>query len=543
MEEMVAIHQPIIQHPIIPATTAWLDGPRRPASRDPPREPPATAEGLGSIVIGGNEEQTSDPPQEVENRSPSMGTIGRVLSAISNIGRGPQAPRPTRGRSADRTQGGAPPPPQGESDGDSSSYGSDVRTHQNPVAQEPRIPAGQRPEVPIPPSFHEDLFMAAFQMGAAVQAQQAQFLAQAGGFNIGTPPPAPNQPQGEPDPEQPGAGEPPSEQDTTTGAETTDDDSDAETLSFNEGEDRSDYPENTDTDPYEDAENPTGSQAEAEQAPDIEHIDIDDSHNEEAESEVIPEQPSQGDETPKAAVEAAAGVPPEPITTEKEKSKPSKPPAPMGRIDAFTGSIGDWYKLKNSPPQESKKPSPAEPKHGKSPEKKSLATAGEQSAPQVSSSEAASSKEDKEQPSNPTQGEGGSSSTSQAAPAETSAAASEDPKPASSEQKKSEAKAVDEPALRTLNRRRKPINKPRQETKEEKEERERLEKIADVAAKQSAAELIAQEEQEKKKLSDREAKAKQAAAANTEKARDAADRMKKKKEADKAEEKVPRAVT
>ena len=215
----------------------------------------------------------------------------------------------------------------------------------------------------------------------------------------------------------------------------------------------------------------------------------------------------------------------------------------MGRIDAFTGSIGDWYKLKNSPPQESKKPSPAEPKHGKSPEKKSLAMAGEQSAPQVSSSEAASSKEDKEQPSNPTQGEGGSSSTSQAAPAETSAAASEDPKPASSEQKKSEAKAVDEPALRTLNRRRKPINKPRQETKEEKEERERLEKIADVAAKQSAAELIAQEEQEKKKLSDREAKAKQAAAANTEKARDAADRMKKKKEADKAEEKVPRAVT
>ena len=200
------------------STTAWLDAPRRPASRDPPREPPATAEGLGSIVIGGNDEQTSDPPQEVENRSPSMGTIGRVLSAISSIGRGPQGPRPTRGRSADRTQGGAPPPPQGDSDGDSSSYGSDVRTHQKPVAQEPRIPASQRLEVPIPPSFHEDLFMAAFQMGAAVQAQQTQFLAQAGGFNIGTPPPAPNQPQGEPDPEQPGAGEPPSEQGTTTGS-------------------------------------------------------------------------------------------------------------------------------------------------------------------------------------------------------------------------------------------------------------------------------------------------------------------------------------
>ena len=202
------------------------------------------------------------------------------------LGTGPQTPRPTRGRSADRTQGGAPPPPQGDSDGDSSSYGSDVRTHQNPVAQEPRIPVSQRPEGPIPPSFHEDLFMAAFQMGAAVQAQQAQFLAQAGGFNMGTPPPAPNQPQGEPDPEQPGAGEPPSEQDTTTGAETIDDDSDAETLRVNEGEDRSDYPENTDSDPYEDAENPTGSQAEAEQAPDIQQIEIDDSHDEEGESDL-----------------------------------------------------------------------------------------------------------------------------------------------------------------------------------------------------------------------------------------------------------------
>ena len=287
------------------------------------------------------------------------------------------------------------------------------------MAQEPRIPASQRPEVPLPPSFHEDLFMTAFQMGAAVQAQQAQFLAQAGGFNIGTPPPAPNQPQGAPEPEQPGAGEPPSEQDTATGVETIDDDSDAETLRFNEGEDRSDYPENTDTDPYEDAENPTGSQAEAEQAPDIEHIDIDDSRDEEGEAEVIPEQP-QSDLTPETAIEAATGAPPELTVTEEPPSKPSKPPA-------FTGSIGDWYRLKASSPQELKKPSPAEPKHGKSPEKASLAMSGEHSAPQVSSSEATSSKEDKEQPSNPTQGEGGSSSTSQAARAETSAAASEDP--------------------------------------------------------------------------------------------------------------------
>ena len=93
-----------------------------------------------------------------------------------------------------------------------------------------------------------------------------------------------------------------------------------------------------------------------------------------------------------------------------------------------------------------------------------------------------------------------------------------------------------------LHRRRKPLQKPRQETDEEKAERERLEKIADEAAKQNAAELIAQEQKEKQKLTDREARSKQAAAANTEKAREAADKAKKKKEAEKADEKVPRSV-
>ena len=43
-------------------------------------------------------------------------------------------------------------------------------------------------------------------------------------------------------------------------------------------------------------------------------------------------------------------------------------------------------------------------------------------------------------------------------------------------------------------------------------------------------------------MSDKEAKAKQAAAANTERARETADKMKKKKEAEKVEEKLPRAV-
>ena len=44
-------------------------------STDPPREPPATPEGLGSIVIGGNDEPPSGPPEEDENRSSSMGII------------------------------------------------------------------------------------------------------------------------------------------------------------------------------------------------------------------------------------------------------------------------------------------------------------------------------------------------------------------------------------------------------------------------------------------------------------------------------------
>ena len=219
---------------------------------------------------------------------------------------------------------------------------------------------------------------------------------------------------------------------------------------------------------------------------------------------------------------------PESIVIKEKKSDPSKPPV-------FTGSIADWARLKKS--------SPVEPKHGKSPEKESLAKTSEHSSPQAPPSDAASSKEDKEQSSKPAQGEGESSSASQAPPAETSAAAaSEDPKPAPSEQKQSEANPLGESELRKIHRRGKPIQKPRQETEEEKAERERLEKIADDAAKQSAAELIAQEQKEKQKLSDKEAKSRQAAAANTEKAREAADKAKKKKESDKAEEKVPRSV-
>ena len=175
--------------------------------------------------------------------------------------------------------------------------------------------------------------------------------------------------------------------------------------------------------------------------------------------------------------------------------------------------------------------------------------AGEESTPQVTSSEAAPSQETQEGSSNPQQGEGESSSTSQAAPAETSASsAQEAPTTSPSKQKGPTEKSVEAPAsvpkslLQTLNRRRKPISKPPQETDEEKAEREERERIAKEAADKNAAELVDQEKQEKKRLGDREAKSRQAAAANAERAREAADKVKKKTEADKAADKTSRAA-
>ena len=96
--------------------------------------------------------------------------------------------------------------------------------------------------------------------------------------------------------------------------------------------------------------------------------------------------------------------------------------------------------------------------------------------------------------------------------------------------------------MQTLNRRRKPISKPPPEADEEKAEREEKERVADEAAKKSAAELIDQEQQGKKKMSDRDAKSRQAAAANTERAKEVADKAKKQKEADKAADKPSRAA-
>ena len=88
-----------------------------------------------------------------------------------------------------------------------------MRVHQNPVAPEPRVPASQRPEVPIPPAFREDeAFMAGIQVGLALHAQQeenVQLRAQLAAID---------RPPQEPEPELPGAGEPSSEPTTEAGS-------------------------------------------------------------------------------------------------------------------------------------------------------------------------------------------------------------------------------------------------------------------------------------------------------------------------------------
>ena len=43
---------------------SWLDSSRRQSSAEPPREAPATSEGLGPIVIGGHDQKPSDPPKK-----------------------------------------------------------------------------------------------------------------------------------------------------------------------------------------------------------------------------------------------------------------------------------------------------------------------------------------------------------------------------------------------------------------------------------------------------------------------------------------------
>ena len=139
--------------------------------------------------------------------------------------------------------------------------------------QQTRASGRGRANVPPPPEFYEELVIAAMQAGAAIQAQQTQFMGSGGNIGGMMIPHEPNQPQGEPEPELPGAGEPSEAEDVNR---TSGRDSDGETLHLEQG-DGSDYPDHTDTDPYED---PTSSQAEVEPSPDVEHIEVEDSPDE-----------------------------------------------------------------------------------------------------------------------------------------------------------------------------------------------------------------------------------------------------------------------
>ena len=227
--------------PIVPVTVGWLDAPRpRSSERDAPRESPATAEGLGPIVLGGAGRQGPNPPPSTETRSSSFNPIRRAITAITGMGRSPQ---------------------------------------------------------------------------------------------------------------------------------------------------------------------PTDSQADVEQTADIEHIEVEDSPDESAVVEeplFNPEPASAITETPVAATETASGASQEPIVIEENSPKASTPPRPKGRMDAVTGSKGEWYNPLKNPIQPvvgttlpQKKQTPAEPQEGQAPETQSYSMSNESAPPQTS--EAAPSQEAQEE--------------------------------------------------------------------------------------------------------------------------------------------------
>ena len=444
----------------------------------------------------------------------------RAISAIRGIGRSPQPPPPRRGRSSERpTEEGT------ESGGDGSERSNSSDVYYNP--DPPRV-VGRGRTIPTPPTFIEEAFEAGVQAGIALHAQQTQQerLYEELDFDFGAPMVTYGAPRsrGEPDPEEPGGGTDPSESDDTG----------------NQG-DGSEYPDHTDTDPYE------SSQAEVEQSPDIECIDIDEPPEESYYAQ-RKEKTSTQDDAPQAATESVPSATPEPIIVDENKPEQPTTRAPISSAEAFTGSISQMASLLKNP-RSSQRPKPAEPEKDQTPEQQALAMAGEESAPQAETSEAAPSQEAQNESSNPQQGEGESSSTSQAAPAETSASsAQEAPKSSPAEQQPPKEKKDELPSsvpkslMETMSRRRKPISKPPQESKEEKEAREERERIERIAADKNMDELVDQEDKEKKKLSEKEAKSRRAAASNTERAREAAERMKKKKEDEKATDKLSRAA-
>ena len=392
---------PILQPtPIAPATLGWLDAPIETSdNREHVREPPESSEGLGPIVIGGAGRTAPDPPQESESRTSSFSPLSmasRAISAIRGIGRSPQPPPPRRGRSAER------PTVEGtESGGDGSerSNSSDVYYDPDP----PRV-VGRGRTIPTPPTFIEDAFEAGVQAGIALHAQQAQQerLYEELDFDFGAPMVRYGAPRsrGEPDPEEPGGGTDPSESDDTG----------------NQG-DGSEYPDHTDTDPYE------SSQADVEQTPDIECID--ESPDESYYAQREEKKPTQAD-TPQPVTEPVPSATPGSTTVEEDKLEQPTARATTSSVEACTGSISQMSNLLKNPIRSSQKPKPAEPKKDQTPEQQTLAMTGEESASQVETSEAAPSQETQNESSNPQQGEGESSSTSQAVPAEPSASSAQE---------------------------------------------------------------------------------------------------------------------
>ena len=176
------------------------------------------------------------------------------------------------------------------------------------------------------------------------------------------------------------------------------------------------------------------------------------------------------------AISAITGIgrSPQP-TVDEDRPKQSPSRASMGSMETFTGSISQMSSMLTNPIGSSKKQTPAEPKKDQAPEKQSVAMAGEEPTPQVTSSETAPSQETQDDSSNPQQGQGESSSPSQAAPAETSASSAQEAQGSSpSGQQGPKEKTVQPPSsvskslLQTMSRRRKPIAKPPQESEEEK---------------------------------------------------------------------------
>ena len=247
-----------------------------------------------------------------------------------------------------------------------------------------------RTNIPPPPEFYEEVFIAGVRAGAAVRSSQnIQLLSDGDDTDRVSTPREANQPQGEPEPEMPGRTDPSESEQTsrTNGGE-----SDVETLQFNQ-EDGSNYPDHTDTDPYED---PTDSHADVEQRADIEQIEVEDSLDESTAVEgpvVIPEPASTIIETPPAATETASAASQEPIIIEESNPKESTPPRPMGRMDAFTGSTGGWSNPLKNPIQPIigttlplKKQTPAEPQEGQAPEMQSHSMSSESAPPQTTAS-------------------------------------------------------------------------------------------------------------------------------------------------------------